>query len=107
MATVCSLLAETPWFHNPEIMLALGSLAVAFAVGAGLLYWADRWRKRQLAVSADDPSAELTSYRALYDAGELSKEEYERIRAKLADKLKAKFAVPAIPPAPPNEPPGA
>lgn len=39
------------------------------------------------------PGEEMTSFRALYERGEISKEEYDRIRIRMAEKLKQKLNV--------------
>ncbi len=66
----------------PEAFLAgLGAVA-AFLVGALLIACVARWRKRRggPGKSEDD----LETFHALYEQGQLSREELERIRARLA-----------------------
>jgi hypothetical protein len=76
------------------------SLIAVLLLGAVLVYLVDRWRKR---LQSERPSAgdQLTSFRALYERGELSREEYERIRNKLGQKLRQELDLPGRPAAPP------
>jgi len=71
-----------------QILIATGLLAGALLVGAFVVALFDRWRKRRAneTFSAHD---QLTSFRLLYERGELSREEFERIRAQLLARLKA------------------
>jgi hypothetical protein len=65
---------------------SLGLLVVLLG-GALVIAWVDRWRKRQ---PPKGPSAreQLAHFRSLYDQGELSKEEFERIRGLLMERAK-------------------
>ena len=85
------LLAANPL--NLELLGASLALFGLILLGAIALIWADRWRKR---TAQDEPVPPETAqdYRALYDKGVMSKEEYDRIRAHLEEKLR-----PAPPPA--------
>jgi hypothetical protein len=98
---------------NAEFLWLVGALVGTLLAGAVALSWVERWRKRQL---SDTPAADIeqiSTYRQMYERGELSKEEYDRIRAREAQRLKARLgakppAAPAAapPPAPPAvEPP--
>jgi hypothetical protein len=87
------------WSVLPLIgILLLGALAV---------YIADRWRKRQQAISTESEE-QLTSFRALFENGELTQEEYDRIRQRLGQRMLRRHPenVPT-PPAPPEPPPPA
>ena len=79
---------------DPRIIGLTAALAGVLLVGAIVLAWADRWRKRQL--SEPGPAEQLGSFRAMYERGELSKEEYERIRRRVAARTQNR---PAAPPA--------
>ena len=74
-------------FLNPDFLIAAGALALVLLAGAVAFYFADRWKRQQL--SDDHTTAEsLTDYRRMFDRGELSRDEYERIRDRLAAELK-------------------
>ena len=70
----------------PLIWASLG-LVGALIVGALLIGLVERWRKRSRSwgVTAGD---QLSHFRELHAQGVLSKEEFDQIRAQLADKLR-------------------
>jgi len=75
-------------------------LSVVLSVGVIILVILRRWQKRvsRSALSAGD---QLSHFRELYEQGVLSKEEFEQIRAQLAEKMRQEMQVQA-PPAPPE-----
>jgi hypothetical protein len=88
---------------DPRLLWATLALVAIILVGAVVIVWLDRWRKRSAAkpLSAND---QLAQFRELYEEGELSLKEFERIRASLAQQLRAEMNVPAEQPAaPPQE----
>lgn len=66
----------------------------AILLGAVLIAYAKRWRQREetFHYSTND---ELAHFRALYERGELSAEEYGRIQRRLSDRLKKEMNVAA------------
>lgn len=76
---------------STELWVAVGLLSAVLLGGAVALYLTDLWRKRQLAPDRDSPES-LTSFRTMYERGELSEEEYRKIRAKVAAKVKQEVA---------------
>ena len=70
-------------FESPDTWLYTGLLILVLLLGAVLLSWAERWRKRQLR-DDQNPAESLTSFRELLESGELGREEYDRIRRKVA-----------------------
>lgn len=100
-----------------ELWITVGLLAFVLLIGAVILYLTDIWRKRQLAPDRDATES-LTSFRAMYDRGEISEDEYKQIRARIAVRVKqevsaanpslASGAVSASPADSPNldDPPG-
>jgi len=67
---------------NLELVWATAALVGAVLIGVVVIVWVDRWRKRSLA-DMQAPADELGHYRALFDQGFLSAEEYDRIRRRL------------------------
>jgi len=53
-----------------------------------VIYLTDRWRRRQDPSSACDANEQMASFRVLYERGELSRDEFERIRNKLTGRLR-------------------
>jgi Short C-terminal domain len=95
-------------FRQPEVIWGTAGLAVALLVGALVVWSVDRWRKRASAsgVSAD----ELTDFRGMYERGEITEEEYNKLRARVAQRVRPPAAPagsppgPAAPPTPPTNP---
>lgn len=81
--------ADSTQFYFWTAVLLVGAVALAAAV----LVFVGRWVRRASGrVSAGD---ELTNFRLLYERGELGREEYERIRAQLAPRLRKELDLPA------------
>jgi hypothetical protein len=89
-----------------RLLLWVGVLAGVLILGGMIIARIDRWRKRQME-HEDDAPEHLGSFRAMYERGELSKEEYDRVLLRMATRIGAK-PKPAIAPAassPSTEPP--
>jgi uncharacterized membrane protein len=85
------------------------AVIVLLLVMALVVAWLERWRKRpeQDKMSASD---QLARFRELYERGELSPEEFARIRTLLGDRLKEELDLPTAAPesdSPPEPPPPA
>ena len=101
-ASVASLPADTPikW-NDSEVLWAALPLIGALLVGAGVIYFVDRWRKK--AERTQSPAEdELTHYRVLYERGELSPEEFDRLKLLLGGRLRMELNLPQ--PVAPKEP---
>jgi hypothetical protein len=99
---------KAPSLLEPQLLWATAALVVTLLLGALVISLFDRWRKR-----ADPavltPAEQLAAFRLSYERGELSQEEYERIRARLAPRLREQLNLPpaqapgaAPPPAEPS-----
>ena len=75
------------------------ALVAALLIGALVLALVDRWRKRAARSERMTPGEQLTHFRQLYDRGELSREEFERIRALLGERLRQDLHLPVTKPA--------
>ena len=82
---------------DPRLLWASLGLIGVLLVGALIIWWVDRWRKRS-AESTESPNDQLAHFRALYDQGELSPEEFERIRHLLGKRLRQELDVAQPPP---------
>jgi hypothetical protein len=76
-------------FLDPRILYLTGAITGALLLGALVLALFDRWRKKQLNPTFNLQD-ELATYRTLYQRGELSDEEYERVRTQLVERIKKK-----------------
>ena len=91
----------------PDIWIATGLLAGVLLVGAAVLAVIERWRKQRAneTFSAHD---QLASFRLLYERGELSQQEFDRIKKQLLVKLKTGDPAAVAPnPEPKESPPPA
>jgi hypothetical protein len=77
---------RTGGWEFPVFWAALPLIAALLA-GAVIIYLVDRWRKRPASVSPG-ASDQLAHYRSLYERGELSREEFDRLKALLAPQLR-------------------
>lgn len=73
-------------------------------LGAAVIYFVDRWRKRP-PVERLSTGDQLSQFRLLYEQGQLSREEYDRIKATLMPRLRQEINVPARPGEKPPAPP--
>ena len=90
--------ARTPW-DQPELLYATLGIAGALLAGGVVLYLVDRWRKRGVNPTADG-AVELTGFRGMLERGEITEEEYQRLRSKVASRMKTPAAPPAATAAP-------
>jgi hypothetical protein len=86
-----------------RLILWSGVLLGVLVVGAMFIARLDRWRKRQME-GAGDPDP-VMSFREMYERGEISKEEYDRVLRQVAERVGAKPKPAVVPPAAsPQEP---
>ena len=85
-----------PSLLDPQLLWAMVALITTLLLGAVIFAWLDRWRKRG---DRDrlTPTDQLTAFRQSYERGELSQEEYQRIRAKLAPRVRQQVNLPPKP----------
>ncbi|MDB5308484.1 MAG: hypothetical protein JWO38_2686 [Gemmataceae bacterium] len=80
---------------RPEFIYATAGLAGALLLGAVVVYLVDRWRKQSL-LRDRQTGGELAGFRTMFERGEITEEEYARLRQKVAARVKHP-AVPATP----------
>jgi hypothetical protein len=71
-------------------------LIAALLLGALVIALVDRWRKRR-GTETCTPGEQLSHFRSLYERGELSREEFERVRTLLGGRLRQDLQMPAAP----------
>src|SRR5258708_30848366 len=77
-----------PAFDWADSNLTYGlGLCAALLIGAAAIALVKRWRQKDAAVTMSD-SEQLAAYRSLYDQGVMSKEEFDRVRTLLGNKLR-------------------
>lgn len=78
-------------------MLPYGvALAGTLLVAAAVIALAGRWRRAKRSVTTT-ASEQLSDFRSLYEKGEMSREEFERIRAHLTDQIRGTGPTPTAP----------
>ncbi len=72
--------------RRPEIIWATVALAAALFVGAFIIWMVDRWRKR---LTRDNEGInDLTDYRHMLERGEITEEEYNKLRQRIRRPLR-------------------
>jgi hypothetical protein len=113
-AWVAPVLALT---KEERLFLWVSVLAGVLIVGAVIIARVDRWRKRQMEDEDDFGPEQLGNFREMFERGELSKEEYDRVLRRMAERVGVKPKPKTVPdvaqepesPAteePPTQPPG-
>ncbi len=97
-----TLLLDAPKF---QLLVTSLCLVAALLVGALVIALVNRWRRRSEAKEDFSPSAQLAHFRSLYEAGTISQEEFERLRAVLTGRMRETLGMPAPPPKTPAKPP--
>jgi hypothetical protein len=99
------LIAAKPDAARMPVLWTTLSLIAMLLVGALVIALVDRWRKRAQHAERQSAGDQLSHFRKLYERGELSREEFERVRALLSERLREDLQLPGHPAAP--APPGA
>jgi hypothetical protein len=86
-----------------ELLLAAFGIVAVILIGAGVIEIVKRWRKRPIQVKMS-ASEQLAQFRESYEKGQISPEEFERIRALLNERIRQEMEVVAATPATPPEP---
>jgi uncharacterized membrane protein len=94
--TVVMLAVQGDWL---ALVIYGTCLAGALLAAAAVIEGVRRWRQRgEKTLTASD---QLATYRALYNRGEISQEEFDRLRDALGGEIRRAAAPPAPPPAAP------
>jgi hypothetical protein len=76
------------------ILWATLPLVGAILAAAIIIAAIKRWRRQDNEPAGNSSSDRLSEFRSLYEAGELSEEEFARIRGRLTGQLKRDFKIP-------------
>jgi hypothetical protein len=93
------------WALDMQVFVPGMLLALALLVGAAVLALMKRWRQRVSNPTVPDASEQLARFRALYEQGAMSEEEFNQVRAVLGGQLRDSLSLPH--PASNPVPPGA
>jgi putative oligomerization/nucleic acid binding protein len=84
---------------DPQVLIATGLLSATLFAGAIIIALVGRWRRKQENETFTTHD-NLAAFRILYERGELSADEFERIKKQLLGRLKQESEAPAKPAAP-------
>src|SRR5713226_4017207 len=87
------------WRH--QLLWAAPAIAGVLLIMALVIALVDRWRKRPTRQQLS-PGEQLTHFRTLYERGEISPEEFARIRALLTARIKKELEAAPSEPRPPE-----
>jgi hypothetical protein len=85
-----------------QLLVTSLCLVAALLLAAGVIALVKRWRRQDEVKEDLSPNAQLAYFRSLHEAGKISKEEFERLRAVLASRMRESLGVPSKAPAPPQ-----
>lgn len=105
-ALEANLVSLVPLADERTVQLLVTSLClvVALLVAAAIIALVNRWRRRRDAADELSPNAQLAQFRSLYEAGTISQEEFERLRALLGARVREALDLRTSPPANPAKP---
>lgn len=72
--------------RSPEVVWGTVGIALALLVGALAVWMMERWRKGATAAKTD-VAGELTDYRGMYERGEITEDEYAKLRNRVAARV--------------------
>lgn len=90
MADATTVARPSSW--DFPLLWATLPLVGALLLAAAIIAWAKKWRQRA-GPEGLTTNAQLAHFRSLYERGELSDEEFTRIRALLGERLKQEVAL--------------
>jgi len=82
-----------PRFWDPELLIPGLVLVGAILIGALIVHCVNQWRTRP-APPTLTANEQLAGFRELYEQGQLSQGEFERIKARLAPLVRAELNIP-------------
>ena len=93
------LLLVEPWtrLYQRQLFIAGVTIALVLLLAALILAWVRRLNKRRAAfkLNAGD---QLAQFRVLYERGELSADEFQRLRSLLTERMQRELAAQQAPP---------
>jgi hypothetical protein len=93
--------APPPGLQSPNLwatLLVAAAFVAVLVLGMIVISLLGRWRK-QVAPTDFDPNEQLAQFQQLYEKGELSQEEFDKIRERLRQQICREHELPAAPPA--------
>lgn len=87
---------------DTRLLVTSALLVAALLIGAGVIAFVRRWQQmgKRGGMTANE---QLAQYRAMHDRGQLSDEEFRKLRDLLAVQIRKESGLPAEKPAPPEQ----
>lgn len=101
------LLAQTSKedpLRRPEVIWGTAGIMAALLIGGAAIWITDRWRKRAARGARAALGSELTDFRGMLERGEITEDEYAKLRTKVAGKVAGKPIAREKPPDSPSPP---
>jgi hypothetical protein len=95
--------ADKDPFRQPEVIWGTAGLALALLAGALVIWLVDRWRKQTTVTTHS--AEELTDFRGMLERGEITEEEYAKLRTRVSGRMKPAPPAAAAPAGPAPNPP--
>src|SRR5438128_6438452 len=92
LAIVPSLWAQRSLW-DPRLLWATIALIGLIIVGAFVIFFLGRWQEQTKEKECPTANEQLAIFREMYDRGAMSQEEFDRVRALLADRLREEMNV--------------
>lgn len=80
-----------------QLLLTSLCLVAVLLVAAVIVAWVNRWRRQRDRKEDLSPNVQLAHFRSLFEAGAISAEEFERLKAVLNARMRESLGVPAMP----------
>ena len=87
---------------DPQLFYPAMLMIAALLIGAVVIAFVRRWQQLQQRAVGTKASEQLAQYRLMFEKGQISEEEFKRLRAVLSEELRKEIDLP--PPAPAAQP---
>lgn len=81
-------------FREPEVIWGTAGIALALLAGAFVIWLVERWRKK--ATAPVDATEELSDFRGMLQRGEITEDEYAKLRTGVAKRVKDATQKPVV-----------
>ncbi len=102
MAVLFWLLADNDADRRVQLILGAFGIVAVVLIGIGIIALEKRWRNRPFRARMS-ASEQLAQFRESFEKGQISPEEFERIRALLNERIRQEMEVMAATPATPPD----
>ena len=76
-----------------EFLVTVGLLVLVLLIGAVVLHYTDAWRKQQQLIPPHESAESLSTFREMFEHGEITEAEYLAVRNRVAVRVKQEVAL--------------